>query len=178
MKAFCCGLPGAAVARETAQLSVDNEIAPCSFILTGSVFFRYRFISEKVISMASRPKRGASLKPQTFQGTLPSTISEDEIYHRLEWFFESSHNPHGPHTIPPDTAIGLLLKNLSLEDLYNALTRASQIYVPAWTSMLFHGVAIPWVSGTGAVGVRDVKTFGDLIRCLVLSYKHAGWKVI
>lgn len=115
---------------------------------------------------------------ENFSGTLSQTISRDEIYHRLEWYFDKSHDPHGVHTIPPGTAIGLLLRGLGLSDLYVNLTRASQTFIPAWNSLLFHGVHIPWVSQPGvAKGVQDVKTMGDLIDCLVLSYQHAGWHV-
>lgn len=113
-----------------------------------------------------------------FAGTMSRTISRDEIYHRLEWYFDKSHDPHGPHTIPPATLITTLLHNLGLEDLYVNLSRASQMYVPAWNSQLFHGVAIPWISEAGvAIGIKDVKTMGDLINSFVLSYKHAGWQV-
>jgi len=28
-----------------------------------------------------------------------------------------------------------------------------------------------------AIGIQDVKTMGDLINCLVMSYQHAGWRV-
>lgn len=117
--------------------------------------------------------------PDGFTATLPGTISRDEIYHRLEWYFDSSHNPHGPHSIPPGTSISLLLHNLGLQDLYVNINRVSQTYIPAWTSLLFNGVVIPWISAPGvAIGIQDVKTMDDLINCLVLSYQHAGWHVV
>ena len=123
------------------------------------------------------PKNGKS-KKVAFSGTLPQTISRDEIYHRLEWYFDRSHDPHGPHTIPPKTAITALLHNLGLQELWVNINRASQTYIPAWTSQLFHGVVIPWLSEPKvALGIKDVKTMGDLINCLVMSYQHAGWKV-
>ena len=113
-----------------------------------------------------------------FSGTLSRTISRNEIYHRLEWYFDKGHDPHGKHTIPPATPITSLLHNLGLEDLYVNLSRASQMYVPAWNSQLFHGVAIPWISQLGAaIGIKDVKSMGDLINSFVLSYRHAGWQV-
>ncbi|MEK9284579.1 MULTISPECIES: hypothetical protein [unclassified Bradyrhizobium] len=131
----------------------------------------------------TRPKRKPR-KPKSvaagdvFAGTTSRTISRDEIYHRLEWYFDKSHDPHGPHTIPSATPISALLHNLGLEDLYVNLCKASQMYVPAWNSQLFHGVAIPWISKAGiAIGIKDVKTMGDLINSFVLSYKHAGWQV-
>jgi hypothetical protein len=131
----------------------------------------------------TRPAAAASAissrAARNFTGSLSGTISRDEIYHRLEWYFDRSHNPHGPHSIPPGTSIGLLLHNLGLQDLYVNINRASQMYVPAWGSMLFNGVIIPWISAPGvAIGVKDVKTLDDLINCLVLSYQHAGWNVL
>jgi hypothetical protein len=113
-----------------------------------------------------------------FSGTLPQTISRDEIYHRLEWYFDRSHDPHGMHTIPSNTPIASLLHNLGLQDLYVNINRASQTYIPGWNSQLFHGVVIPWISAPKvAIGIQDVKTMGDLINCLVMSYQHAGWRV-
>jgi hypothetical protein len=62
--------------------------------------------------------------------------------------------------------------------LYVNINKASQTFVPAWNSTLFHGVQIPWVSApNGVVGIQDIKTFGDLIDCVVGAYRHAGWKV-
>lgn len=126
-----------------------------------------------------RNKKAQHAATVSFSGTMPQTISRDEIYHRLEWYFDRSHDPHGPHTIPPATVITALLHNLGLEDLYVNINRVSQTYIPAWNSQLFHGVLIPWISKPNvAIGIKDIKTMGDLINCLVLSYKHAGWHVI
>ena len=108
-----------------------------------------------------------------FTATLPGTTSRDEIYHRLEWYFDKSHNPHGLHTIKSDTSIGLLLHGLTLQDLYVNMQRASQTYIPAWSSMLFNGVLIPWTGG-----IEGVKSMDDLINCLVRSYQSAGWRVV
>jgi hypothetical protein len=108
-----------------------------------------------------------------FTATLPGTTSRDEIYHRLEWYFDKSHDPHGLHTIPPGTSIGLLLHGLTLQDLYINMQRASQTYIPAWSSMLFNGVVIPWTGG-----IEGVKSMDDLIDCLVRCYQSAGWHVV
>jgi hypothetical protein len=137
--------------------------------------------------MAKRSKKAIPRQPRSaapateagFAGSIAQTISRNEIYHRLEWYFDRSHDPHGPHTIPPSTKVTNLLNNLSLADLYVNINKVSQTYIPAWNSMLFHGVTIPWVSKPNvAIGIKDVKTMGDLIDSLVLSYQHAGWKVI
>ena len=118
------------------------------------------------------------LLPNRFAGTQPRTITRDEIYHRLEWYFNASHDPQGPHTIAPTAPMSALLHGLSLSDLYVNINKASQTFYPAWNSTLFHGVQIPWISmPNGALGVKDIKTFGDLINCVVGAYGHAGWKV-
>jgi hypothetical protein len=116
--------------------------------------------------------------PAAFKGAAMSTISRDEIYHRLEWYFHASHDPHGPHVIPPAAPIGPFLKNLTLADLYININKQSSTYVPAWNSALFNGVQFPWDSVPGVfTGIRDLKTFGDLINCAVASYNHFGWQV-
>jgi hypothetical protein len=136
----------------------------------------------------SRPKSPLAMLPmkvaapppnvRVFSGTQPRSISREEIYHRLEWYFEKSHDPHGQHSIAPTAPISALLHGLSLSDLYVNINKASQTYYPAWTSLLFHGVQIPWISAPdSAIGIKDIKTFGDLVNCLVLSYRHAGWQV-
>jgi hypothetical protein len=131
--------------------------------------------AKKAASVQAAP----ALATKEFLGTIAQSISSDEIYHRLEWYFDRSHDPHGVHRIPPDTAISLLLHGLGLEDLYVNINRVSQTYFPAWNSPLFHGVIIPWISAPGiALGIKDVKSMGDLIDCLTKSYQHAGWKVI
>jgi hypothetical protein len=139
-----------------------------------------RKAAAKKAGVAKKAAAGrAALRQTNFTATLAGTISKDEIYHRLEWYFDRSHDPHGVHTIPPGTPIGSFLHNLGLQDLYVNINRASQTYMPAWTSMLFNGVIIPWISQAGvAIGIQDVKTLGDLIDCLVLSYQHAGWRVV
>jgi hypothetical protein len=115
----------------------------------------------------------------SFLGAKPRSITRDEIYHRLEWYFHASNDPQGPHTIAPTAPMSALLHGLSLSDLYININKASQTFVPAWNSTLFHGVQIPWISApSGAIGIKDIKTFGDLINCLVGAYSHAGWKVI
>gem|GEM_PF-4838355 len=121
-------------------------------------------------------KKGAAVK---FLGTRQSTITRDEIYHRLEWYFDRAHNPNGVHMISPGAPISALLRNLTLANLYENINRISPIFTPAWNSALFHGVRIPWVSQPPtAIGIQDVRSFGDLINSVVLSYQHFGWRVI
>lgn len=136
------------------------------------------------MAKAAKPKsnRGPLKKPQalptSFSGAVRSTIGRDEIYHRLEWYFHASHDPNGPHVIPPTAPIGAFLKNLTLADLYININKQSSVYVPAWNSALFNGVQFPWDSLAGVVvGVKDLKTFRDLIDCAVASYRHFGWHV-
>lgn len=119
-------------------------------------------------------KRGAA----AFSGARIRSIKRNEIYHRLEWFFDKSHNPAGQHKIPPAVPIALLWRNLPLESLCVSMNQQTAI-IPAWNSPLFHNVPIPWVSGPtpGAIGIRDVKNFGDLIDCVVSAYGVAGWNV-
>jgi hypothetical protein len=107
-----------------------------------------------------------------------STISRDEIYHRLEWYFNASHNPMGPHVIAETAPIGPFLQNLTPADLFVNINKASTVYVPAWSSPLFNGVQFPWDSLPGVViGIKDVKTFGNLIDSGAASYRHFGWQV-
>ena len=131
-------------------------------------------VRKRRTAKAKTPAVSAALSGSNgFTGALPGTISRDEISHRLEWYFDKSHNPHGPHSIPPGTSIGLLLHGLTLQDLYVNMQRASQTYIPAWTSMLFNGVLIQWTGG-----VEGVKSMDDLIDCMVRCYQSAGWRVI
>jgi hypothetical protein len=119
-----------------------------------------------------------STLPVKFKGASMSTISRDEIYHRLEWYFRASHDPQGPHVIPPAAPIGPFLNNLTPSDLWVNMNKQSSVYVPAWRSALFNGVQFPLVSVPNVVtGIADVKTFGDLIDCAVASYTHFGWQV-
>lgn len=118
----------------------------------------------------------------SFTGTAQQSITRNEIYHRLEWYFDARHDPTGPHTIDPTAPIeaffGGLDGNTGREVLYFNINKASRTYVPAWASPLFHAVQIPWESlPPVALGIKDVKTFGDLIQSLVLSYRHLGWIV-
>jgi hypothetical protein len=101
-----------------------------------------------------------------FVGT---SISRDEIYYRLEWIFTNQYNPTAPHVIAPSAPIGSLLKNLTLEELWEKLDQVSP--------QAFHGITIPWLSNSNNPGVKDVKFFGDLINCMVAAYKQAGWTV-
>src|SRR4051812_24142543 len=41
----------------------------------------------------------------TFAAMTGGFIARDEIYHRLEWYFDHSHDPRGPHTIDPNTPL-------------------------------------------------------------------------
>lgn len=135
-------------------------------------------MSAQTSCKASRAGQSKKRQKAQFLGTLQKTISRDEIYHRLEWYFNASHDPYGRHTIAPSAPITKLLHGTTLEDLYININKASQTYYPAWSSTLFNGVQIPWISLPNvAIGIKDIKTFGDLINCLVLSYKHAGWNV-
>ncbi|MCK1654665.1 hypothetical protein IVA88_24930 [Bradyrhizobium sp. 149] len=58
--------------------------------------------------MAKGPKKkkGASRaprKPVVFETVAGGSIRRDEIYHRLEWYFDHSHNPGRGHSIDPNT---------------------------------------------------------------------------
>ena len=127
-----------------------------------------------------KPTRAsASALPARFTGAVPGTITRDEIYHRLEWFFDASHNPRGPHRINPNTPIGRFFSgadpSTGRQILWNSLNQASQQFFPAWNSRLFHGVLVPWASQLpAAIGIRDVQEFGGLINAFVLAYTHAG----
>lgn len=113
-----------------------------------------------------------------FTGAAARSISREEIYHRLNWYFDPGHNPVGPFTIAPNVPISALLHNLGLADLFVNINRASDTFMPAWNSQLFHGVDIPYVSAVpGGIGIQDIKTFGDLVTCTVAAYKSAGWTV-
>jgi len=119
----------------------------------------------------------------SFSGTMPQTISRDEIYHRLEWYFDKSHDPLGPHTINPSTPIEAFFAGLDpvtgRQVLWSNINKASSIYFHAWNSALFHGVQVPWPSSPPiAIGIKDIKTFGDLINAYVLAYTHFGWHVV
>ncbi len=113
-----------------------------------------------------------------FSGVRTRSITRNEIYHRLEWFFDRHHDPSGKHTIPPAAPIAGLWRNLPLESLCVSMNQQVAV-IPAWNSPLFHNVPIPWVSGTipGSIGVKDVKNFGDLVDCVVFAYSVAGWNV-
>jgi len=107
-----------------------------------------------------------------------SSITRDEIYHRLEYYFHAGNSPTGPHVISPAAPIGPLLKNLGLSDLFININRQSGVFVPAWNSPLFHGVQFPWDSlPPTVIGIKDVRVFGDLIESAVDSYRHFGWQV-
>lgn len=131
-------------------------------------------------------KTAAMLSVVTASGFTPvaaGSISKNEIYDRLEWFFHVSHAPGTPHQINPAAPIGALFANLQPPTLHQVLfvniNKASQTFVPAWKSPLFHGIDIPWVSKKPiALGIRDVKTFGDLLTSVAKSYSHAGWNVV
>jgi hypothetical protein len=123
------------------------------------------------------PELGVS-QTQSFQGVSAGTISRDEIYHRVEWYFDRNHSPQGPHQIPPNVAMSLLLRNVTMQTFYVNLCRAGQTFFPAWGSMLLHGVAIPWVaSAPGIPGISNCTVFGDVVVCICASYGHAGWRV-
>jgi hypothetical protein len=94
-----------------------------------------------------------------------------------------SHDPKGPHTIPPNTPITAFFHGMppdvGKQVLYANLNKVSGTYFPAWNSALFHGVTFPWTSlPPVAIGVRDLQTFGNLIECTVLTYTHFGWHVV
>ncbi|MBB4398542.1 hypothetical protein [Bradyrhizobium sp. ERR14] len=109
-------------------------------------------------------------------------ISRDEIYHRLEWYFDHSHNPRGPHTIDPNSPIDAFFQGMDpatgRKILWVNINKISPTYVPAWRSALFHGVQFPWTSKPDvAIGLRDIQSFGNLIDSAVLTYEHFGWRV-
>ncbi|MGY4167557.1 hypothetical protein [Bradyrhizobium sp. USDA 4529] len=117
-----------------------------------------------------------------FLGMTGGFISRDEIYHRLEWYFDHSHNPRGPHSIDPNTPIDAFFQGMDAATgrkvLWVNINKISPTYVPAWRSALFHGVQFPWTSKPDvAIGLRDIQSFGNLIESAVLTYEHFGWRV-
>jgi hypothetical protein len=127
-------------------------------------------------------KRATTRRTANFEAMGGGTISRDEIYHRLEWYFDHSHNPQGPHTIDPNTPIDSFFQGMypstGRQVLWVNINKISSTYVPGWRSALFHGVQFPWQSQTPiAIGIRDIQSFGNLIDSGVLTYKHFGWRV-
>ncbi|MDH2399223.1 hypothetical protein ABIB85_007514 [Bradyrhizobium sp. JR1.5] len=127
-------------------------------------------------------KKQGSTMSANFAGMAGSFISRDEIYHRLEWYFDHSHNPKGPHTIDPNTPIDAFFENMDPSTgrkvLWVNINKISPTFVPAWKSALFHGVQFPWLSKKDvAIGLRDIQSFGNLIDSAVLTYEHFGWHV-
>jgi hypothetical protein len=117
-----------------------------------------------------------------FAATVGGSISRDEIYHRLEWYFDHSHNPQGKHTIDPNTPIDSFFQGMDpatgRQVLWVNINKISPTYIPAWRSALFHGVQFPWISQSPiAIGIRDIQSFGNLIEAAVLTYRHFGWSV-
>lgn len=109
-------------------------------------------------------------------------ISQDEIYHRLEWYFDHTHNPTRGHSIDPNTPIDSFFQGMDpatgRQVLWVNINKISPTYIPAWRSPLFHGVQFPWESlPPGAIGIRDIQSFGNLIDSAVLTYRHFGWRV-
>lgn len=141
--------------------------------------------------MAKKAKKATKAKPSgaaavgnevEFAATGGGTITESEIYHRLEWYFDQRHDPTKGHSIDPNTPIEKFFHNMDpatgRQVLWVNLNKASPTYFPAWRSALFHGIRFPWISEKpAAIGIRDVQNFGDLIDSAVLSYRHFGWQV-
>lgn len=120
--------------------------------------------------------------PANFSGMVGGFISRDEIYHRLEWYFDHSHDPKGPHTIDPNTPIDAFFQGMdsstARQVLWVNINKISPTYIPAWRSPLFHGVQFPWQSKDDvAIGIRDIQSFGNLIDSAVLTYEHFGCRV-
>jgi hypothetical protein len=118
----------------------------------------------------------------TFAAMTGGFIARDEIYHRLEWYFDHSHDPRGPHTIDPNTPLDAFFQGMdsgtARQVLWVNINKISSTYIPAWHSALFHGVQFPWISSPPiAIGIRDVQTFENLIESAVLTYQHFGWRV-
>lgn len=117
-----------------------------------------------------------------FEGAFGLKISRNEIYHRLEWFFIPAHNPAGPHRINPNAPIEQFFNGMDplsgRGNLWVRLNKASQTFIPAWNSQLFHGIQLPWESRKDvSIGIRDVKKFGDLLRAYEYGYIYAGYAV-
>lgn len=124
----------------------------------------------------------AAAPPANLSAMVGGFISRDEIYHRLEWYFDHSHDPRGPHTIDPNTPIDAFFQGMdsatARQVLWVNINKISPTYIPAWRSPLFHGVQFPWQSVAGvSIGIRDLQTFGNLIDSTVLTYQHFGWRV-
>jgi len=132
-----------------------------------------------------RPRKDQEMKlatPVSFAGMASAYITRDEIYHRLEWYFDQSHNPHAPHVIEPNMPIDLFFHGMdsatARKVLFVNINKISSTYVPAWRSALFHGVQFPWASRPDvAIGHRDIQSFGNLIDSAVLAYEYFGWHV-
>jgi hypothetical protein len=129
-----------------------------------------------------KAKRLAAAQNDKFLGMAGQFILRDEIYHRLEWYFDHSHDPRGPHTIDPNTPIDAFFQGMdpstARKVLWVNINKISPTYIPAWRSPLFHGVQFPWESAPKvAIGIRDLQSFGNLIDSAVLTYEHVGWRV-
>jgi hypothetical protein len=135
--------------------------------------------------MAKKAKKSAEPgagNVSAFTATAGGLISRDEIYHRLEWYFDHSHDPQRGHTIDPNTPIDSFFQGMDpatgRQVLWVNINKISPTYIPAWRSALFHGVQFPWISQPPiAIGIRDIQSLGNLIDSAVLTYQHFGWRV-
>jgi hypothetical protein len=117
-----------------------------------------------------------------FDAMVAGSITRDEIYHRLEWYFDQRHDPRRGHGIDPNSPIDGFFQGMDgatgRQVLWVNLNRISATFSPAWQSALFHGIQFPWTSKPPtAIGLRDIQTFGNLIDSAVLTYRHFGWNV-
>lgn len=139
----------------------------------------------KPAKKAAKPKKTVkrARKPRiVLEAVGGGSITRDEIYHRLEWYFDHSHDPRRGHSIDPNSAIEAFFQGMDpatgRQVLWVNINKISSTYIPAWRSALFHGVQFPWPSeAPNAIGIRDIRTFGNLIDSAVLTYRHFGWRV-
>ena len=72
--------------------------------------------------------------------SLLNTITRSNIYHRLEWYVDGSHDPNGNHTIDPSAKIEAFFDGYSPSEarqiLYVSLRGICDDFVPAFQSML------------------------------------------
>jgi hypothetical protein len=135
-----------------------------------------------MVKKAKKPAKAGAANVSAFTATGGGSISQDEIYHRLEWYFDHSHDPQRGHTIDPNTPIDSFFQGVDpargRQVLWVNINKISPTYIPAWRSALFHGVDFPWPSHSEiTIGIRDIQSFGNLIDAAVRNYTQSGWNV-
>ncbi len=118
------------------------------------------------------------LLPNRFAGTQPRTITRDEIYHRLEWYFNASHDPAGTTHYSSNGAYECVTSWVPARpNCTKTSIKPVRLSIPPGTARCFMVCNSLDINAERSPGVKDIKTFGDLINCVVGAYGHAGWKV-